>query len=151
VFALVYGEPRSAPGDPPIMNERSLFLEALDRDDPAQRSAFLDAACAGDGALRQRVEALLRSHAQTGHFLDRLAPQRVAEELARQGRPPGSDRTDEESSFPEQTTGHAPAGVAAATHREGVGAVFGPYTLVQLLGEGGMGAVFRAEQAEPVR
>ena len=28
------------------MNERSIFLEALDKEDPAQRSAFLDTACA---------------------------------------------------------------------------------------------------------
>ena len=40
------------------MSEREVFFEALDRDDPAKRAAFLDEACAGDAALRQRVEGL---------------------------------------------------------------------------------------------
>jgi serine/threonine protein kinase/tetratricopeptide (TPR) repeat protein len=133
------------------MNERTIFLAALDRDDPVQRSAFLDAACAGDAALRQRVEALLMSHGQAGHFVDKPAPQRVAEALALPGERPRNDRTDEGLSFPEQTSGYPPAAVAPAALPDGVGAVIGPYTLVELLGEGGMGAVFRAEQSEPVQ
>src|SRR6516162_1565451 len=70
------------PGGLPFMNERSIFMEALDKQDPTQRSAFLDTACAGDDALRQRVEALLNSHIGAGSFLSKLAPQRLAEELA---------------------------------------------------------------------
>ena len=35
------------------MNERTIFLEALDKADPAQRSAFLDTACAGDEVTSQ--------------------------------------------------------------------------------------------------
>jgi serine/threonine protein kinase/tetratricopeptide (TPR) repeat protein len=37
------------------------------------RAAYLDQACAGDPALRQRVEALLRAHEQRAHFLDQPA------------------------------------------------------------------------------
>jgi hypothetical protein len=48
----------------------------------SQRSSFLDEACAGDDALRRRVEALLKSHVEAGSFLGKLAPERVAEELA---------------------------------------------------------------------
>src|SRR5262245_66346062 len=51
------------------MSERTVFLGALDREDPAERAAYLDAACAGDPALRQRVEQLLRSHEQAEGFL----------------------------------------------------------------------------------
>ena len=32
------------------MNERTVFLEALDKDDPGERAAYLDTACAGDTA-----------------------------------------------------------------------------------------------------
>jgi hypothetical protein len=55
------------------MNERSLFFEALDKATPAERSAYLDAMCGGDGALRQRVEALLHAHAEAGNLLDKTA------------------------------------------------------------------------------
>ena len=55
------------------MNELEIFLEALDRE-PAERAAFLDAACASDAGLRQRLEALLRAHAQADSFLQVPAP-----------------------------------------------------------------------------
>ncbi|MCC7373989.1 MAG: serine/threonine protein kinase [Verrucomicrobiales bacterium] len=45
------------------------------------RPAFLDRACAGDGALRIRVEALLATHGRAGDFLEQ-----PPEEIAR-GRP----------------------------------------------------------------
>jgi eukaryotic-like serine/threonine-protein kinase len=56
------------------MTERSIFLAALDIDDPQERSAYLDRACAGDLALRARVDDLLKAHQQPGDFLDRPAP-----------------------------------------------------------------------------
>jgi serine/threonine protein kinase len=51
------------------MTEREVFLGALDREGARERSAYLDAACAGRPALRQRIEALLRSHREAGDFL----------------------------------------------------------------------------------
>jgi WD40 repeat protein/serine/threonine protein kinase len=51
------------------MNERSLFLAALEIADPAARAAYLDQACAGDAALRQRLDVLLRAHAEPGSLL----------------------------------------------------------------------------------
>jgi WD40 repeat protein/serine/threonine protein kinase len=52
------------------VQEQSIFIEALEREDPAERAAFLDRACAADPALRQRVERLLRRHQQSGPFLE---------------------------------------------------------------------------------
>src|SRR5262249_33851773 len=43
------------------MSERAIFIEALEKDDPAKRAAFLDQACAGDRPLRQRIERLLKA------------------------------------------------------------------------------------------
>src|SRR5258708_1861590 len=54
------------------MNERSLFLAALETD-PSERSAYLDRACAGDVALRGQVEQLLRAHQEPGPFMERPA------------------------------------------------------------------------------
>ena len=52
------------------MHERTIFLNALDEDDPERRRAYLDFACAGNPALRERIEALLRSHEQVDTFLE---------------------------------------------------------------------------------
>ena len=53
------------------MNERTIFLEALEKDNPEQRSAFLEETCGGDAELRQRVETLLSAHNDAGSFLGR--------------------------------------------------------------------------------
>jgi serine/threonine protein kinase/tetratricopeptide (TPR) repeat protein len=59
------------------VNEQSIFIAAMEREAPA-REAFLDEACAGNAALRERVEKLLASHEQAVHFMEqpagRLAP-----------------------------------------------------------------------------
>src|SRR5262245_50151355 len=60
------------------MSERTIFLAALEKDDQAQRQAYLDEACAGDPALRERVESLLRSHDKAGSFLNLPALEQVA-------------------------------------------------------------------------
>jgi WD40 repeat protein/serine/threonine protein kinase len=52
------------------MTEREIFLGALEQEGPAARAAYLDAACAGRPALRQRVEELLRSHQEADTFLN---------------------------------------------------------------------------------
>jgi eukaryotic-like serine/threonine-protein kinase len=51
------------------MQEQSIFIEALEKETPAERAAFLDSVCAGDSALRERIERLLRRHEQDDSFL----------------------------------------------------------------------------------
>jgi eukaryotic-like serine/threonine-protein kinase len=60
------------------VNEQSLFIEALEKEDPAERAAFLDQRCAGDPPLRQRIERLLHQHGTAGRFLDSPAEKVVA-------------------------------------------------------------------------
>ncbi|HEY7330525.1 MAG TPA: protein kinase [Gemmataceae bacterium] len=55
------------------MNERSLFFAVLDIDDPSERSAYLDSACAGNAALRSQVEQLLKAHHESGLFMEHPA------------------------------------------------------------------------------
>jgi serine/threonine protein kinase/WD40 repeat protein len=50
------------------MNAEEIFHDALAQPQ-AQRPAYLVAACAGDGALLRRVEALLHAHENPGSFL----------------------------------------------------------------------------------
>jgi hypothetical protein len=60
------------------MREREIFLRALEADDADARAAYLDSACAGRPALRDRVEALLRSHAEADTFLEVPAMEQMA-------------------------------------------------------------------------
>ena len=39
------------------MREQSIFIEALEKEDPVERAAFLDQACAADPALRDKQAA----------------------------------------------------------------------------------------------
>src|SRR4051812_43947939 len=69
------------------MNERAIFMEALEKETEAQRSSYLDEACGGDATLRHRVEALLKSHTEAGSFLGKPVPERLAEGLATPASP----------------------------------------------------------------
>jgi serine/threonine protein kinase/tetratricopeptide (TPR) repeat protein len=54
------------------MQERDIFIDAVQQPDPAQRAALLDAACGEDAELRGRVDRLLAEHARSNSFfLDR--------------------------------------------------------------------------------
>src|SRR5687768_629503 len=60
------------------MGERDIFLAALDRENPVERTTYLDEACGTDVALRQRVNALLQSHEGAGSFLGTPAAEQAA-------------------------------------------------------------------------
>src|SRR6516165_8524494 len=60
------------------MSERSLFLAVLDIEDPRERSAYLERACAGDPTLRAEVERLLKAHQDPGRFMEHPAPVLIA-------------------------------------------------------------------------
>jgi len=49
---------------------KRIFLEAVELGTPDAWSPFLDNACNGDATLRQRVETLLKAHAQANALLD---------------------------------------------------------------------------------
>jgi serine/threonine-protein kinase len=53
---------------------RSLFCEALDRPTALEQAKYLDLACAGQPALRARVEALLRAQKEGVSFLGEPSP-----------------------------------------------------------------------------
>jgi hypothetical protein len=115
------------------MSEREIFFQALDRDDPAERAAYLDGACAGDAALRQRIEALLRSHAKVGDFLDMPAAQQLAGKGDAPAGRPGAG---------------VPLDFLAPSQRAGSLGRLGHYEVLEVVGQGGMGVVLRAFDAK---
>src|SRR5262249_50408203 len=60
------------------MNERDIFIGALQRENSAERRAYLDRACGEDQALRRRGGALLQVAEQAGSFLQAPAVSPVA-------------------------------------------------------------------------
>ena len=92
---------------------KSLLHSALERD-PAERDAFLAAACAGDEAMRQEVESLISAHEQAGDFIESPAFELMADSLG-----------DKADSLAGQSLGH--------------------YQVISLIGAGGMGEVYLAE------
>jgi eukaryotic-like serine/threonine-protein kinase len=105
---------------------RELFDQAIQLP-PFERRLFLDQACAGDDNLRRRLENLLATAEGDDVFLS--DPTAGAECRSAAGLAPAS------------------SGLSLI---ESARARIGPYKLLQMIGEGGFGAVFLAEQETPV-
>lgn len=102
------------------MNEETLFELALNTPS-AELPALLDRECAGDPAMRLRIEKLLSAHLAT-EFLPRPAgvPERPSD------------------------THHSNESIIGTV-------LGGKYKLIENIGDGGMGSVYMAQQTEPVK
>src|SRR6266567_2346326 len=92
---------------------KQIFQSALERN-PAERSAFLNQACADDPLLRSQVESLIASHKQAGDSIEAMAAEAATEMLD----------DDQAVSI--------------------VGKQISHYQVVSRIGRGGMGEVFLA-------
>ena len=109
--------------------EETLFFAAAEMATPEMRAAFLDRECAGDVALRQRVEALLKSAGESNQPF--MSGPRLPEGMA--------------------PIVEGPGGTIIVPVTEKAGDRIGRYKLLQQIGEGGCGVVYMAEQSEPVK
>jgi serine/threonine protein kinase/tetratricopeptide (TPR) repeat protein len=118
--------------DEPRSTAQNLVEHAQQIRDAEERRAYLEKACAENEELRQQVETLLRIDDPGDIGPEQHTPTLDTKDIS---SPRSLDAQGLLPSFP----------------LEGVGSRIGPYKLLQKLGEGGMGAVFMAEQQEPVR
>jgi tRNA A-37 threonylcarbamoyl transferase component Bud32 len=110
--------------EPNLVNrgsEKDIFFAAIDIIAATERAAYLNLACGGDQVLKNKVEHLLANHFQQGSFMNQPAAEGPATEAF------------------------------TATPSEGPGTVIGRFKLLEELGTGGFGAVYVAEQKEPVK
>ena len=98
----------------------TVFCTAIDIESAEERREYVAGACGQDAQLRHQVDRLLRAHYGAGCFLE----------------------------SPPKGVGGFPTLAPPVTEKPGT--QIGPYKLLQQLGEGGMGVVYMAEQAEPV-
>jgi hypothetical protein len=118
-----------------VVKLQEIYDAALEIPDESSRRTMLDGVCAGDTELRARVEELLAAQVSTEHFFTNCTNAIAATKGA-------SDILDDLEDIR--------AAVSEGDSNSLAGSRIGPYKLLELIGEGGCGAVYMAEQDKPV-
>lgn len=110
--------------------ERSIFCHALDIESPEERAAFIEEACLGDQAMKDGIYALLHENDRDEIIVDRPLAALIQ---------------------PTSQSNHIAWKADWDRQQYAPGTMIGSYKLLELLGEGGFGLVFVADQQQPVR
>jgi len=111
-----------------------IFCAAAELSGASERQAFVERVCAGNEILRANVVALLSTQEEAGEFFDE----------------PGRILRESDESLLSSSGQHSPGGGSPTTAlTERIGMLIGSYKLVEVLGEGGCGVVYMADQEVP--
>lgn len=111
-----------------------IFLSAMDIIEASERTTFLGHACAQDPELYAAVQTMLDAQSKVDDFFGDV-------------RQAMSDPRDNGHSNGKSILN----GKGPKFSDENIGSCIGPYKLLQVIGEGGCGVVYLAEQEKPVR
>jgi serine/threonine protein kinase len=114
------------------MDEEQIVAIARSKTTPQERSAFLDEVCHADPSQRIRIEQRLQAEEPRGSSVPLEGS--------------SGSQSDAGTSFASE-----PGPGSNGSFREGPGSIMGPYHLVRVIGEGGMGIVYLADQERPIR
>ncbi len=141
--ALSYGSKKlilpSRPAGTTV-NERDIFLEALEKGSPDEKCSFLDRTCGDDAQLRGRVELLLKSHEEVDSLLDDpVLGDRPTKTLTG-----ATDGSEPESSDSDRIILDF---LEPSDQSDSLGRL-GQYEIQKVIGRGGMGIVFKAHDTK---
>jgi serine/threonine protein kinase/formylglycine-generating enzyme required for sulfatase activity/Leucine-rich repeat (LRR) protein len=125
------------------MSDETIFAAALELP-AADRAAYLATACGSDAARRRRVEGLLTASDRAGAFMARPAVEEGTELVDPSSTPNDVTVTRAGPDQPAADDAEVPLGfLQPATRPDSLGRI-GHYEVLQVLGQGGFGIVFRA-------
>ena len=123
---------------------QAVFVAVVEIADPAARDSFLDEACAGDPELKARVQLLLFASNQPNSLLDEPLVPGPDDVSTRAFIPNQNAEATMTNANGDESSDEVPLGfLAPATRPDSLGRI-GHYEVLQVLGHGGFGIVFRA-------
>ncbi len=123
------------------MNERDIFLAAIEIADSEERAAYVEHACGTDASLRTQVEELLRTHEQTSKFLE--TPAAAADPAVDQTVLTDSADADVGPQQPDTADAEFCRYLEPST-RDGWLGRLGHYEIEEIIGRGAFGIVAKA-------
>jgi serine/threonine protein kinase/tetratricopeptide (TPR) repeat protein len=122
------------------VNERDIFLEALEKGSPDERRSFLDRTCGDDAQLRTRLELLLKSHEEADSLLDHPVLGDGPTEAI-------TGLTDRSRREPSEDDTIVLDFLEPSDQPESLGRL-GQYDMREVVGRGGMGIVLKAHDTK---